>query len=84
MMLMDAINAHERRREQAVDWLKWKLKDGPVRSLAIWADVGAGGFSSKQIEYARGALGVRVRRVGGLGTAGAWYWSLPPKVDDLI
>ncbi len=68
----------QRARDDAGDWLLAELaqrSEFPVGDLLRRAS--AAGFSEMTVKRARQELGIEARRVGGVGGAGRWVWSLP-------
>lgn len=76
--LADAENNTEAKTEQqeAAEWLRDLLSDGPARRTAIMKAAGEQGFSETTVKRAGRSLSVTMRGEGfGAGTC----WSLPPK-----
>lgn len=61
----------------AADWLRDVLSLGPVASDDIKKHAKAAGYSWATIRRAQAACGVKPQRVGGVGGAGSWRWTLP-------
>ena len=64
---------------EAVDVLRTILADGPMAARAAEREAHDAGITRSTLHRARKAAGVRSDRIGGLGKAGAWQWSLEPK-----
>ena len=64
-------------RDEAVDWLRMVLIDGPVPAATLRAEAKAAGISWRTIERAREVLGVIVKQIGEAGGGHYWQWSLP-------
>lgn len=71
--------SHEERGtvEEAKEFLRETLADGPARSTDIQRSSAAAGHSRTALFKAKKLLRVTARREGGLGKLGIWYWSLP-------
>ena len=65
---------------EAADVLASILAGGPVGAKEAQAEARQAGISEATLRRAKSALGVTARRTGGLGSAGRWEWSMPPKV----
>jgi KaiC/GvpD/RAD55 family RecA-like ATPase len=69
-------------REQAVlerghevrDWLRAKLTHEPQQASSMWTAAEVAGYSRRDVERAKRALGVTAEP---LGYRGAWHWRLP-------
>jgi len=67
-------NAHA--KNEAIEWLKDQLADGPVAKKALEREAKDAGLAWRTIRRAKDALGVRaVKR--GFGDEGVWVWGLP-------
>ena len=64
---------------EAIEVLRTILADGPMAAKAAEREAYDAGVTRATLLRARKAAGVRSERVGGLGKAGAWQWSLEPK-----
>jgi putative DNA primase/helicase len=64
---------------EAVEVLRTILADGPMAAKAAEREAYDAGITRATLLRARKAAGVRSERIGGLGKAGAWQWSLDPK-----
>ena len=67
--------------DEAEQFLRDVLADGPVDAAQVKRDAKAAGISDRTLDRAKGALGIRmpdcVKRVGGVGERGHWTWELP-------
>ena len=59
--------------EEAMEFLRDELEDGPVRSGQVSKDARAAGVTEITLKRAKSALGVRSRKQGD----GPWTWALP-------
>jgi putative DNA primase/helicase len=66
--------------EDAIEFLRDLLADGPVPSKQVKADADGAGLAWVTIRRAANTLGVKPERVGGVAGRGRWEWSLAPKV----
>ena len=62
--------------EEAKDWLREQLADGPVPAADVKAAADRDGIKSRTLDRAKSALGVMASREG-FGTEGRWVWTLP-------
>lgn len=62
---------------EAVAFLRSLLADGPVAADQGQEAAKEVGIAPATLKRARRRLGVHAARIGGLGTVGAWVWSLP-------
>jgi putative DNA primase/helicase len=62
--------------EQAAEFLRDMLKDGPIPSKQLKADAAEAGHSWTTIKAAKQQIGVKARREG-FGKDGGWVWHLP-------
>src|SRR5262249_42150203 len=69
------------RRSVAETWLREILADGPMASANVRREAEAAGLAWATVRRAADAISVVVLRVGGIGAAGEWQWSLS---DDTI
>jgi AAA domain len=63
---------HKKQRQNAMEWLKDFLKEGPQRSLLVTESARAVGINEKALRRAKEALGVLAAK-----DATTWYWRLP-------
>lgn len=63
-------------RVQAVEVLKELLQAGSMKAEAVKKEAAQAGITERTLIRAKAALRVKSRRVGGLGSAGWWEWSL--------
>ncbi len=65
-------------REEATEFLRECLKDGPRPARQVLEEGKRVGFSEKTLQRARKDVGVKPRRLGGNGSrgAGSWMWEL--------
>lgn len=59
--------------EEAMEFLRDEIKDGPVGSTQVSKDARAAGITDITLKRAKSALGVRSRKQGD----GPWTWALP-------
>jgi hypothetical protein len=75
-------------REEHVDgeaFLREFLIDGPQASTDVLKGAESNGISRRTLFRIKARIGVRAVRVGGLGAAGRWVWSLSmPTVPDRV
>lgn len=79
-LLAAADGAHEpTAAEEATDWLRSELADGPRPTADLRSAATRAGLAWRTVERAKQALGVKARRVseGGRRGAGSWAWALP-------
>ena len=60
--------------QNARDFLLYLLSPGPMRASEVFRDADAHGYSKRQMQRARTALGAKVDKDG---MQGGWKWSLP-------
>jgi hypothetical protein len=65
-------------REEAVDYLRKTLAEGPRATEEVRNGARRLGFTDITLRRAKRGIGVISERVGGLGAAGSWVWRLPP------
>jgi RecA-family ATPase len=63
--------------DEAVDWLRELLADGPLPAKQVRSEGDAAGHTWATIRSAKKAVGVEVFREGGIAEAGRWLWRLP-------
>jgi putative DNA primase/helicase len=63
--------------DEAVDWLRELLADGPVPVKQLQSEADAAGHSWATIKRAKKDAGVEAFREGGMVEAGRWLWRLP-------
>jgi hypothetical protein len=71
--------------EEAKDFLREVLADGPVPAKQVFREAKESGISEMTLRRAKAELGIRVKRVGTAGKrgGGVWAWELPePDLDD--
>lgn len=68
---------------EAKEFLRDFLADGPRQSKSVEQEAAKAGITRNMLRKAKISLKIKVRRGGGLGGAGHWYWSLPNS-EDLI
>jgi hypothetical protein len=73
---MAAAGGHTAKRE-AKEFLLKRLEAGPVASDDVLEEAKQEGIAEKTLRSAKKELGIRSRREG--GSAGTWFWELPPK-----
>ncbi len=83
---------HRTATDEAVDFLREVLADGPVKAKDVHLEARNAGISDKALRRARERLGIKPRKQGGhFGkNAQCWVWSLPdddplkmpPKTED--
>jgi putative DNA primase/helicase len=64
-------------RVDAEEVLRELLADGPLDSKAVFTHAKAAGISDRQLKDAKASLGIKPKRIGGLGASGRWIWALP-------
>jgi hypothetical protein len=66
-------------RDEAADFLRDELRDGPVEATQVWRDAREGGLSDITVKRAKAMLGVVTRRCGEAGKRGGgkFTWELP-------
>lgn len=75
--LLDApIGAERTERDDAADFLRTELADGPRPAKEIIAAAVEAGHHRRTIERAKAELGIKSQRVGGAAGGGRWEWSL--------
>jgi putative DNA primase/helicase len=62
-------------RDEACDFLRQLLKNGPVSSNHIWAAADANGIAARTLKRAKSELGIKARHSSDLD--GGWEWVLP-------
>ncbi len=79
LLAPSADNADPTLAEEAADWLRSELADGPRPSTDIKGAAREAGFAWRTVERAKAPLGVRATREGEAGVRGGghWVWSLP-------
>ncbi len=60
--------------ENAREFLRYLLYPGPMRAADVFRDAEAHGYSKRQMQRARSAIGARIDK---LGMRDGWQWSLP-------
>ncbi len=72
----DGCNGDRRsKRDEAADWLRGHLADGPKLGSEVLAEAKADGFSARTLERARATAGVRPVKIG---YESGWYWQSDP------
>jgi putative DNA primase/helicase len=84
LLAPDASDDERSTRQEASDFLREILHDGPVEAKVIQTQARECGITERVLRSARDALGVKSSRVGGLGASGKWVWALPkmPKMPN--
>jgi RecA-family ATPase len=77
MLTADELSAaqpqrHKKQRQNAMEWLRDYLRDGPQPSVTVMAAAQAVGINEKALRRAKEYLGVLAAK-----DANAWYWRLP-------
>jgi hypothetical protein len=72
--------------EEATEWLREVLADGPVETKEIYRSARHAGIAQRTLERAKAKLGVKARRIGTPGQrgGGTWCWCLPSDLDRQI
>lgn len=76
----DALSANSKcggertERDDAADWLRELLADGPCSSKDVESETKAAGFSMSTVRRAKAAIGVKARK---LDFGAGWAWELP-------
>ncbi|MCG3198352.1 MAG: DNA primase [bacterium] len=73
---MEAGETDRSARDEAMDFLKEALAEGPVPVRDLRGDAEGAGLAWRTIELAKRALGVRAMK-SGFGRGGTWQWHLP-------
>jgi len=71
--------------EEAADWLRGALEDGPVPSRVLLREAKASGIAEITLRRAKERLGVRAERQSAMGLGrgrGEWVWVLDGQDDD--
>jgi hypothetical protein len=76
LLSAQALGRHE--RQDAVEWLRAVLSDGPVSVAVLQAEAKAAGLAWMTVRRAKADLDVDSVRTGGLGADGHWSWFLQP------
>jgi hypothetical protein len=77
--LLEVAEAREEERsatDEAVDWLREVLADGPVKAPEVQKQARQAGISDNALRRARERLGIKPVRRGGFAGAGVWWWSI--------
>lgn len=75
--LMEPMDGEERSAlEEAVEFLRETLAEGPMSAKTIRSDSETAGHSWRTVQRAKQALGVVIEKSG---MRGGWQWRLPPK-----
>lgn len=69
-----------RPRDEAKEWLRALLEDGPVPAAQVWEEAKASGFAEATVKRAKQQLGVDTYKAKGLGAG--WMWRLPGAEED--
>jgi hypothetical protein len=66
-------------RDEAADFLRDELADGPVEATQVWRDAREAGLSEITVKRAKAMLGIITRRHGETGkrSGGKFTWELP-------
>ncbi len=80
LLARDASDDDRGALDEAREWLADALVEGPRTAKDMQHDARAAGIAAATLRRAQRALGVQVRRTGGVGGAGHWEWSLPSKM----
>lgn len=64
--------------DDAADYLRAELANGPRAVKELLADAEGAGIAERTLRRAKLALGIEPRREGGIGGKGRWVWELPP------
>jgi hypothetical protein len=66
-------------RDEAANFIREELKDGPVEAAQVWRDAREAGLSEITVKRAKAMLGVITQRHGQVGRRGAgkFTWELP-------
>jgi len=70
-------------REEATDFLREELADGPVEAAEVWRDAKEAGLAEATVKRAKAALGIISRRYGEAGKRGGgkFTWELPNHLE---
>lgn len=69
-------NGHSSARDDAAEWLRTLLADGPMPAGEVKGAAKDDGIAPRTLDRAKQALGVVARREG-FGRGGRWVWELP-------
>ena len=64
-------------RAEARDWLREVLRPGPLPAREVMTAATKDGIAPRTLDRAKADLGVVANRVGGVGAAGRWVWTMP-------
>jgi hypothetical protein len=70
-----------RPRDEATEWLRALLADGPVPAAQVWEEAKAAGFTEVTCKRAKRQLRVETYKPKG-SLAGGWMWRLPGAEGD--
>jgi putative DNA primase/helicase len=74
----DSAGEHRSARDEAIEWLKELLAEGPLDAKEIRAQAEGAGLTWATVRRAKDRLGIRPeRRSEGCGGEGKWLWALP-------
>lgn len=81
LLASDSVETRSERqeRDQAVQFLRDVLTDGPLASREIFADAKANGIAQRTLWRAKNELRIACEKERGRGARGAWFWMLPPR-----
>lgn len=69
-------------RDEAIEWLRGELADGPIASNKILRSARHTGIAEKTLRRAMKAAGVRAVRQG-FGPGGEWVWTIDGHIDTI-
>ena len=82
MLQPDVVHTEKRTKlEEAMDWLREQLNDGPVLFKELDSEAKAAEIVPVTLRRAGGALGVIKQKQGGRG---GWTWSLPRDTQNAL
>jgi putative DNA primase/helicase len=67
-------NANRTQRDEAAEWIRERLNDGPVPSKTLFTDAVEFGFTPKTLRTALRSIGCKSNKSS---MDGPWLWSLP-------
>jgi hypothetical protein len=66
--------------DEAAEWLRVLLADGPVASNDVMFEAKDAGYSLATLRRAKKNLGIKPRPIAGACGGSAWYWELPEQL----
>ncbi len=78
-LLAEAEGTDDRRTNDAQEFLRALLSNGPIAAKEIYKDADSAGFSRDAMKRAKSRIGVKCTKNG---MAGGWVWHLDQRKDD--